>query len=183
MDIIIIIKIITALGIFNVWMLRYNKLTEYRGGNARSLKEEFETYGLNLWLMYIIGAIKIGWDAFQSLMDRELSEEHQKQIAEATMSVDGVKGFHGLRTREAGPVRFIQLHIELDNSLSLLRAHAIADDVEAELIRCLRNHCLIFSYHEHQLMSILKVGHKKKVPVVATSFGIQRDAFAQNCIL
>ena len=60
MDIIIIIKIITALGIFNVWMLRYNKLTEYRGGNARSLKEEFETYGLNLWLMYIIGAIKIG---------------------------------------------------------------------------------------------------------------------------
>lgn len=83
----------------------------------------------------IVGAIKIGWDAFQSLMDRELSEEHQKHIAETTMSVDGVKGFHGLRTREAGPVRFIQLHIELDNSLSLLRAHAIADDVEAELMK------------------------------------------------
>lgn len=83
----------------------------------------------------IMGAIRIGWDAFQSLMDRELSEEHQKHIAETTMSVDGVKGFHGLRTREAGPVRFIQLHIELDNSLSLLRAHAIADDVEAELMK------------------------------------------------
>ena len=40
-------------------MLRYNKITEYRGGNARSLKEEFETYGLKLWFMYIIGAIKI----------------------------------------------------------------------------------------------------------------------------
>ena len=60
MDIIITIKIISALGIFNVWMLRYNKMTEFRGGNAKSLKEEFETYGLNLWLMYIIGAIKIG---------------------------------------------------------------------------------------------------------------------------
>ena len=59
MDIIIAIKIITALGIFNVWMLRYNKITEYRGGNAKSLKEEFETYGLKLWFMYIIGAIKI----------------------------------------------------------------------------------------------------------------------------
>lgn len=59
MDIIIIIKIMTALGIFNVWMLRYNKMTEYRGGNAKSLKEEFETYGLKLWFMYIIGAIKI----------------------------------------------------------------------------------------------------------------------------
>ena len=54
------IKIITALGIFNVWLLRYNKNTEYRGGNAKSLKEEFETYGLNSWFMYIIGAIKIG---------------------------------------------------------------------------------------------------------------------------
>ncbi|MEC8537230.1 MAG: DoxX family protein, partial [Bacteroidota bacterium] len=28
--------------------------------NAKSLKEEFETYGLNSWFMYIIGAIKIG---------------------------------------------------------------------------------------------------------------------------
>ena len=59
MDIIITIKIISALGIFNVWMLRYNKMTEYRGGNAKSLKEEFETYGLKSWQMYIIGAIKI----------------------------------------------------------------------------------------------------------------------------
>ena len=55
-----IIKIITALGIFNVWLLRYNKNTEYRGGNAKSLKEEFKTYGLNSWFMYLIGAIKIG---------------------------------------------------------------------------------------------------------------------------
>ena len=59
MDIIITIKIISALGIFNVWMLRYNKITEYRGGDAKSLKEEFETYGLKSWFMYIIGTIKI----------------------------------------------------------------------------------------------------------------------------
>ena len=60
MDIIIIIKLITALSIFNVWILRYNKKTQYRGGNAKSLKEEFETYGLSSWFMYIIGSIKIG---------------------------------------------------------------------------------------------------------------------------
>ena len=59
MNIIIAIKIITAIGIFNVWMLRYNQMTEYRGGNAKSLKEEFETYGLKSWFMYIIGTIKI----------------------------------------------------------------------------------------------------------------------------
>lgn len=83
----------------------------------------------------ILGAVRIGWDAFQSLMDRELSEELQQQIAQLTLSTPGVNGFHGLRTREAGPVRFIQLHIELDNDLSLLRAHAIADNVEAQLMQ------------------------------------------------
>ena len=44
------IKIITALGIFNVWLLRYNKNTEYRGGNAKSLKKNLRlmvlTHGL-----------------------------------------------------------------------------------------------------------------------------------------
>lgn len=92
-------------------------------------------FAIGIAIYLIIGAIKIGWSAFQSLMDRELSEELQKQIEDTTMSVDGVKGFHGLRTREAGPVRFIQIHIELDNDLSLLRAHAIADNVEAELMK------------------------------------------------
>ena len=59
MDMITILKVITALGIFNVWILRYNKATKFRGGQAKNLKEEFETYGLKLWSMYIIGGIKI----------------------------------------------------------------------------------------------------------------------------
>ena len=59
MKIIIILKLITALGIFNVWILRFSKMTEYRGGSAKSLKEEFKIYGLKLWTMYLIGAIKI----------------------------------------------------------------------------------------------------------------------------
>jgi ferrous-iron efflux pump FieF len=42
---------------------------------------------------------------------------------------------HWRDSTQAGPVRFIQLHIELANELSLLRAHAIADDVEAQLMK------------------------------------------------
>ena len=83
----------------------------------------------------IIGAVKIGSEAFNSLMDRELPAKTQQQIIATAKAVDGVKGIHGLRTREAGPTRFIQLHIELDNQLSLLKAHAIADGVEAELMK------------------------------------------------
>ena len=40
---------------------------------------------------------------------------------------------HDLRTRIAGPTAFIQIHIEMDGTLSLLRAHEISDEVEAQL--------------------------------------------------
>ena len=59
MDIIVILKVMTALGIFNVWILRCNQVTEFRGGKSKSLKEEFQAYGLNIWFMYVIGIIKI----------------------------------------------------------------------------------------------------------------------------
>ena len=45
-----------------------------------------------------------------------------------------VTGTHETRTRQAGHTRFVQLHLELDENLSLKRAHAIADEVEAEIL-------------------------------------------------
>ena len=68
-------------------------------------------------------------------MDRELPEHLQKKVVDTALAIDGVLGIHGLRTREAGSTRFIQLHIELDNHLSLLKAHAISDEVESALMK------------------------------------------------
>ncbi|RUO79955.1 divalent metal cation transporter FieF [Idiomarina tyrosinivorans] len=92
-------------------------------------------FAIVIALYLIIGASKIGWDAFQALMDRELEQSQLAEIERLAKSVTGVEGMHGLRTRAAGPTRFIQLHIELDDRISLLRAHAIADEVEMELMR------------------------------------------------
>jgi len=55
----IICQVIIGLGILNVWILRFNRSTAYRGKQARNLKEEFETYGLPGWFIYLVGAIKI----------------------------------------------------------------------------------------------------------------------------
>ena len=44
-----------------------------------------------------------------------------------------VLGVHELKTRQSGQRVFIQLHLELEGSMNLYRAHAIADTVEAEL--------------------------------------------------
>lgn len=54
-----LLKLFTALGILNVWLLRYNKKTKYRGGSSKNLYEEFKTYGLSSRFMYLIGSIKI----------------------------------------------------------------------------------------------------------------------------
>ena len=42
---------------------------------------------------------------------------------------------HDLRTRSSGRDSFIQLHLELPATISLIEAHRIADIVEADLQR------------------------------------------------
>lgn len=54
-----LVQIVVALGIFNVWVLRFGKSTSWRGGSATNMKEEFEAYGLPPWSVYGIGALKL----------------------------------------------------------------------------------------------------------------------------
>ena len=55
----IILQVVVGLGILNVWLIRANWATGYRGGDAKTLKEEFATYGLPSWFFYLIGILKI----------------------------------------------------------------------------------------------------------------------------
>ena len=58
-DLLKIFNLIIGFGILNVWLLRFNKETSYRGGNAKTLKQEFEIYGLPQWLFIFVGIVKI----------------------------------------------------------------------------------------------------------------------------
>jgi ferrous-iron efflux pump FieF len=78
-------------------------------------------------------AFHIGQDSFQQLMDRELPADILEKILATAMSHIEVTGTHELRTRQSGQTRFVQLHLELDEEMSLKRAHEIADEVEAEI--------------------------------------------------
>jgi ferrous-iron efflux pump FieF len=75
----------------------------------------------------------IGGEALDMLMDRELPDEERRAILALARAHPGVLGVHDLRTRAAGPIRFIQMHLELDGDTSLAEAHEIADAVEAKL--------------------------------------------------
>ncbi len=55
-----IIQMLVALGLLNVWLLRFKSTTAYRGGDAKTLREEFAVYGLPVWFYYLIGTLKVG---------------------------------------------------------------------------------------------------------------------------
>ena len=54
------LQIIVGLGLLNVWLVRSLSSTSYRGGGAKTLKEEFAAYGLTEALFWIVGALKVG---------------------------------------------------------------------------------------------------------------------------
>ncbi|MFP3351555.1 MULTISPECIES: cation diffusion facilitator family transporter [Pseudoalteromonas] len=73
----------------------------------------------------------IATESASHLMDKELPDEEKQSIFEIARNHNDVYGVHGIRTRQGGKVKFIQLHLELDDNLPLIRAHKVADEVEA----------------------------------------------------
>lgn len=55
----IVLQVVIALGIFNVWILRFGKATGWRGGDAVTMQQEFAVYGLPSWSVQVIGALKL----------------------------------------------------------------------------------------------------------------------------
>tara|TARA_B100001989_G_C24508697_1_gene449149 strand:+ start:71 stop:448 length:378 start_codon:yes stop_codon:yes gene_type:complete len=57
--IIVCFKLAICFGIINVWLIRFNKQTSYRGSSAKNLKDEFTAYGYPSWFFYLIGGLKL----------------------------------------------------------------------------------------------------------------------------
>lgn len=84
--------------------------------------------------IYILSAAwKIVRNSFDMLMDREFADADRERIREIALAHAEVRAMHDLRTRSSGTSSFIQLHLELDGEMTLMRAHDIADVVEAKI--------------------------------------------------
>lgn len=86
---------------------------------------------VGMWIIY--GAVKITLLSLTQLMDRELPDDERARVRVIAESHPDVIAVHDIRTRVAGPTAFIQLHLEMDGAMNLLRAHEISDEVEAQL--------------------------------------------------
>lgn len=89
---------------------------------------------------YILhGAWEIGLDSYNMLMDRELPDEDRTKIREICVAHPEVHGVHDIRTRQAGPQVFIQLHLELDGEMKLNDVHEISETVMYEIMDAFPN--------------------------------------------
>lgn len=91
-------------------------------------------FGLIVALIILYGAWAILRQAYDHLMDREMSDEARAQIRAIVMAHPEARAFHDLRTRVSGPDFFIQFHLELDPDMRLSRAHEVSDAIEAKLL-------------------------------------------------
>lgn len=90
-----------------------------------------------LAILIALYVLKEGWEvgerAFDNLMNKEMPEPEKQRIHDALAHMPEVLGVHNLKTRYSGTKAFIQLHVDLSQSLSFLEAHAIVDRLEHEI--------------------------------------------------
>ncbi len=92
-------------------------------------------FGIGVALFIGYGALQIGRDAVQILMDHELPDTVRTEALALARAVPGVVGVHDLRTRESGQQWFMQLHLELPGELSLNDAHELGEQVRHAILQ------------------------------------------------
>ena len=84
------------------------------------------------WLVW--GAVKVFRDSSDQLLDHELPDEARREIISRMTADPRVRGVHQLRTRASGPYVHIQMHADLDPTLSLEQAHHVVVAAENRVL-------------------------------------------------
>ena len=98
----------------------------------------------------VLGALRIGKDAWDALMDRAADPAIVEGIGQIAATWPGVRGYHDLKTRTAGSRVFVNLHIELDGDQSLREAHDIGASLRRAIIETYPQTDVIIHKDVHQ---------------------------------
>ena len=89
--------------------------------------------GLVIAVFILFSAWHIAYESAQLLLDRGIPGEVREVITAIVADHPQALGFHDLRTRQSGRTQFIQLHVDMDQNLTLLQAHDLATRIETRI--------------------------------------------------
>lgn len=90
-----------------------------------------------VWLFW--GALTLLKEAADHLLDRAVPDADRIAITTAVLADPRISGVHQLRSRMVGPVMSIQMHVDLEPSLTLENAHDIVVEAENRLLAAFPN--------------------------------------------
>lgn len=90
-----------------------------------TLIDPLVSIGIALYILW--SAFSVARISIDVLMDRRLPVEIDERIADIVSGFEskGVIGFHDLRTRRSGSIKFIDLHLEVERTMTLEQAHEL----------------------------------------------------------
>lgn len=77
---------------------------------------------------------KFTYQSMQDLMDKGADEETLQEIRTVLENIEGIKGFHDLKTRKSGDFYLVDVHLEVDGDMSIVAGHEIAVNVRDKLM-------------------------------------------------
>ena len=81
---------------------------------------------ISAYLLY--NAYQLAAESVEQITDKELAPEIREKITEI------VRNSNDFRSRSLGDIYYFELHLEIDGSISLLKAHELADAVEHKIL-------------------------------------------------
>ena len=90
--------------------------------------------GIAISCFVCFSGVKMAKESIDFLLGRRIDKQRVDAIKQALLEVEGVLGVHDLIIHQYGAnLEHISVHIEVDASLSLQKAHAIAEKAEAKI--------------------------------------------------
>jgi cation diffusion facilitator family transporter len=90
---------------------------------------------MGIALLIIRLGLKNIWTPILILMDANLDPQMQQEIESQLFKMKGVKGVAGVKIRQFGPFKMVECVITTSPSLTVYKAHDLADQVEENVIK------------------------------------------------
>jgi cation diffusion facilitator family transporter len=101
-------------------------------GNKWSILDPLAAIIVSFFIVQV--AVFISKTGFNELLEASLSEKTENEIMQVVKSIPGIIDAHGMKSRKIGSTIAIDIHAEVDKSLSVTHAHDIATAVENSIM-------------------------------------------------